>query len=287
MNNDENNKVNATSELPATVAEWTDGDETKVIANGERGLPLIVALRIEDNIFLVWRNGKRIAVVDRGTGTLKTCRQYVRRGTKAQGYTDYSVIRYRKTNYAVHRLVAMAFVPNPDNKPIVHHANGNSLDNSADNLLWVTPEEHKAFHRNNGKAVRWDWEKEPTKRTFTGCAILYPDGTREDFDSLAKAGKRLRITSATVKYRIEHETIDANGRKVIATGASKRARKIVGINLTTGKRRTFRSQCHAAKELGLHQGNINRCLNTLPGDAYYLASTGGWRFIYKSERGVA
>ena len=69
---------------------------------------------------------------------------YLKPSTTSAGYTKVSI---GNTRIYVHRLVAAAFVPNPERYSLVHHIDGCRKNNSADNLQWLSYKEHSAIHR--------------------------------------------------------------------------------------------------------------------------------------------
>ena len=81
----------------------------------------------------------------------KVQNKYTKRYLKPQidnNYFNIGVTKNKKRKtFRIHRLVALHYIPNPDNKPYIDHKDGNKLNNDINNLRWVTQQENCNFYK--------------------------------------------------------------------------------------------------------------------------------------------
>lgn len=106
----------------------------------------------------------------------------------------------RGKNYSVHRLVALAFLPNPDKKPEVNHKDGNKANNEVSNLEWVTGVENKRHCREVlGKVNRHP----NTEAAHDACKkrVRCVD-TGAEYESITAAAKALGVSQSTLSEHL-------------------------------------------------------------------------------------
>ena len=141
------------------------------------------------------------------------------RGLYVLVHIDVDGVQY---NRLVHRLVAEAFIPNPDNKETVNHKDGNKQNNCVDNLEWATRSENQAhawreldngerkkkFLKSNISQYRTAESIEKASRARRRSVIRIEDGKR--YRSVTEASKDNNVTHSAVVVSCKHY---ANGDK--------------------------------------------------------------------------
>ena len=125
------------------------------------------------------------------------------------GYCDIAIrINGKRKKFYIHRLVAEAFIPNPNNYNIVNHKDENPNNNHVDNLEWCT----QSYNIKHGTSIN----RMMNSRT-ENCGKNAPRGVYVDdvfYRSLLLASKHMKCSHATIRYKLDEGKTEYNGYKI-------------------------------------------------------------------------
>lgn len=108
----------------------------------------------------------------------------LKQGDSAYGYKLVTLSKHNETRtIGVHRLVAIMFIPNPQELPVVNHKDENKTNNCVDNLEWCTVK----YNTNYGTAIQRRSEKITGKQRQDKMTRVICLETQQIFDSCKDA----------------------------------------------------------------------------------------------------
>ena len=129
------------------------------------------------------RSLDRIVIFKNNTKCFKKGR-LLKLSKNIKGYIDVALYKECKSkHFQVHRLVAIAFIPNPLNLPVVNHKDENKLNNRVENLEWCTIKYNNNYGTKNKRAAEANTNGKCSKSVYQydlyGNFIKYWPSTNE------------------------------------------------------------------------------------------------------------
>lgn len=150
----------------------------------------------EDNMTEIWKDVKNYEGLYQvsNLGRIRSFYNYKRNGNNIltpqikRGYYQVGLRKDKKRKwYQLHRLIATAFIPNPNNLPQVNHKDENKLNNSIDNLEWCSVSYNNTYGNRIQKVIN-----------KTGKKVIQYDKNMnfiKEYPSIAEATRQMNLKS--------------------------------------------------------------------------------------------
>ena len=169
-----------------------------------------------------------------------------------------------KQRVAVHRIVAITFIPNPDEKPFVNHIDGNKQNNSADNLEWVTESENSIHALETGLSPKGS---EKTLAKLTEVDVLEIQAAFERGEKDFVLARKYKVTSGVISSIRLGKTWKHVSGKVFEPSGSNPVKKLSAEDIPT-IRQMFVD--------GLNDAQIGRMFNVARGTINQIRQGKTW-----------
>lgn len=151
-------------------------------------------------------------------------KERVLKSSNRQGYRQLTLAKNRsRVQKSVHRLVAEAFIPNPDNKKEINHIDGDKTNNIVDNLEWCTRRENAIHsvsvlgHKSKLEQIK-PFQFKNDHKCWNSMRVKCVE-TGEVFDSIAEAGRSKGIARGSlgrIKYCCNKKKL--SGKRINSVG---------------------------------------------------------------------
>lgn len=160
-----------------------------------------------NNNYSINENGE---VRNDNTGYIKT--PFVNKSNQYPTIDLYENGKSKKVT--IHRLIAEAFIPNPENKLTVDHKDGNRQNNSIENLRWATYSEQNSRFRTIGvrsQTVIVKHHEEDRKKRGGGHNKWLNIINTIEFESVSKTAEYFNCTISNISLMLKKGTIGKRG----------------------------------------------------------------------------
>jgi hypothetical protein len=195
--------------------------------------------------------------------------------------------KHKKHKETISRLVAKAFIPNPDNLPVVRHLDDNPDNNHVSNLAWGTQKDNMQDAIKN-KTFRFFTKEDTRNANLVRMRSVksYNIKTKEiiEYESEAEASRNTGIDQSEIStsvlsnphcvrgnYAFCYIEDDINDKNIVD---HRKFRNILATHIETNETMKFVGQSEAAKELNMSISAVSMCLSGK------MKSSKGWKFEY-------